>query len=71
MCDNLLFTIAVISRAPASDTDDTLSRRTSISHTPYQRLHYSSAPRVNIGEMSLPTSPGLSHCHASHIHIYT
>ena len=50
----------VISRAPASDTEDSLSRHTSLSQMPYHhRLHYSSASRVNVGEMSLPTSPGL------------
>jgi len=49
----------VMSRALASDTGDSLSRHTSLSQMPYQRLHYSSVPRVNVGQMSLPTSPGL------------
>ena len=58
--DGDVLLLSVISRAPASDVGDSLSRCTSLSQTPYHRLHYSSAPRVNVSEMSLPTSPGLS-----------
>jgi len=48
-----------MSRAVAgSDAGDSSSRRTSVSQTPYHRLHYSSAPRVNVGDLSLTTASG-------------
>jgi len=61
-CEYLLMMwfVSGLSQVPASDTDDSWSRRTSLTHTPYHRLHYSSAPRVNVGNMSLPASPGLA-----------